>query len=256
MGVLDRLENEAREARQRRAAAADKRSRDEATVGAKLTPALDYAQQYLQRLADHLNELDGSVSTRYELEGLGVLVDLRQTSYRVARADGPAGAVTLRFDCTGNKPIAASIEGHAKAKSLAKGLKDARLTCRLRVLSERVMQLRVEAKVPVRVGFVADVEHGTVWIELRNLTALSVQRYGLAPEQVDEKLLDALAGLVLREPSEFDRMTGSVVTDDKRGDLQRKLLREQRRREAELAGGLRRFTFPAMEWFRRQFFRA
>ena len=253
MGVLDRLDKEARDARQLREATARAQSRHEGAAMPQLESALDRAQRYLQSLAAHLTELNGSVLTRYEIEGLGVLEHLRQESYRVARTADQSGSVALQFNCIGRKPIEVSIEGHASAKSLAKKLRDARLSCRLRPVSERVMQLRVEANIPVRINFVPDIARASVWIELRNLTALGDQRYCLAPDRVDEALLDALASLVLREPSAFARMTSSVVGDDQREDLRRKLLREQRRRDAELAGGLRRLAFPMMEWFRRRF---
>ena len=92
-----------------------------------------------------------------------------------------------------------------------------------------------------------------MWVELHNVAALGVERYPLAPDRVDEALLDAVASLVLREPSDLAALTGSVVRDGQRAELKRQLAREGRQRDAELAGGLRRFAFPVTEWLRRQF---
>jgi hypothetical protein len=80
-----------------------------------------------------------------------------------------------------------------------------------------------------------------------------VQHYHIPAERLDEELLDALAHLVLRESSAFAQLTGSVVDDAQREDLQRELARETRRRNAELAGGLRSRLFPLAEWFRRRY---
>lgn len=253
MGVLDRLDREARESRQRREAAASARSRQAAAASTRLAPAVERARIYLERLATRLNEVDWLVEARYALPDVGVLAGLRQESYRVGRGDEGEDAVRLHFSCNGSRPVEASIDGHHHAQALARKLREVRLSCHLRPLSRRMMQLRVEAKVPVRVDVVPDVERETLWIELRNLPDLGVQRYAMAPERVDEALLEALASLVLREPSAFAEMTGSVVHGSQRDELRRRLAREQRRRDVEVAGGLRRRVFPVLEWFRRQF---
>jgi len=252
MGVLDRLDQEAAQARQRREAAARARSREESAALARLAPAADRAGRYLERLAGSLGELGRSIEARYPIEGVGVLDGLRQHDYRVARTGDDGTALAFRFECIGPKPLEATIAGHPQAEALARRLREARLSCRLQPAGARAMRLRIEAKVPVRVEIEPDTGRGLVWIVLRNLTALGDQRYGLEPERIDTPLLDALASLVLREPSDFDRLTGSVVDPAQRADLRREIAREQRRRDAELAGGLRRLLFPVCEWFRRR----
>lgn len=259
MGVLDRLEKEARASRQRREAAAASRARQASAAHARLAPALERAARYLQALATHLGELDRSVSARYRLDDEGELPDLRQHGYRVARDEGEEdegghdAGVRLLFECTGPAVLELHIDGHARAEALVRRLREARLSCRASATSQRIMEVQVDSKVPVRVRLSPDLERGCVWLELRNLDAIGVQRYPFAPERVDEELLDAVANLVLREPSRFAELTGSVVDDDRREDLQHRLARAQRRRDAELAGGGRALVFPLAEWFRRRF---
>lgn len=258
MGVLDRLEKEARASRERRDAAAGSRARQESAAHARLAPALERAARHLQALATHLGELDRSVPARYRLDEHEVeLTDLRQQGYRVLRDQEDDGAydagVTLLFECAGPAVLELTIDGHARAEALVRRWREAGLSCRARAASQRIMEVQVDAKVPVRVRLTPDLQRGCVWLELRNLDALGVQRYPLAPERIDEELLDAVAHLVLRESSRLAQLTGSVVDDDQREDLQRQLARAQRRRDAELAGGVRGLLFPVAEWFRRRF---
>lgn len=258
MGVLDRLEKEASAARQRREAAAASRARQDSAAYARLAPALERAARYLQALATHLGELDRSVPASYRLDDdEAELTDLRQQGYRVLRDQEDDGGydagVKLLFECTGPAVLELHIDGHARAEALVRRLRDVGLSCRASAASQRIMEVQVDAKVPVRVRLTPDLERGCVWLELRNLDALGVQRYPLAPERVDEELLDAVANLVLREPSRFAELTGSVVDDDRREDLQRRLARAQRQRDAELVGGVRALVFPVTEWFRRRY---
>ncbi len=254
MGVLDRLAEEARESRQRREAADSARTRQETAARARLTPALDRVARYLERLVTHLREMDRAVEVEYRLDDIGTLAGLRQQSYRVTRDDEQdGGAVRLLFECAGPSPLEVKVHGHEQAESRGRKLRGAGLSCKSSPVSRRVMRLRVEPKVPVRVSFSPDLHRERVWLELRNLNGIGVQRYALAPERIDEELLDAVASLVLREPSAFAELTGSVVADTRREDLKRRLARDRRRRDAELAGGLRRLLFPVTEWFRGRF---
>jgi hypothetical protein len=253
MEVLQRLEKEAREARERRSAEAGARQEHEAAAGSRLAPALERAATYLDSVASNLSDLDRIIQARYSLGEAGVLEGLRQSSYRSTRRDEGDGAVQLRFACTAPNPLEATIDGHPQAEALARELRDAGLVCNLRPLSERTMRLRVDAKVPVRVSFVPDPERVCIRLELHNLTALGVERYLFEPERVDAKLLDAVTSMVLREPSDFAALTGSVIDDGKRAELQRRLARDGRQRDAEVSGGLRRLLFPVAEWFRRHF---
>ena len=259
MGVLDRLEKEALASRERREASARSRARQDSAAHTRLALALDRAARYLQALATHLGELDHGVSARYRLDDEVELGDLRQHGYRVARDEDEEGeggrnaGVRLLFECTGPAVQALRIDGHARAEALARRLREAGLTCRASAASQRTMDVQVDAKVPVSVRVSPDLERGCVWLELRNLDGLGVQRYPLEPERIDEELLDAVAHLVLREPSRFAQLTGSVVDGDRREDLQRRLARAQRQRDAQLAGGVRLRVFPVAEWFRRRF---
>jgi hypothetical protein len=253
MSVLERLAGEVRAAQQRREAEDSAEARRAGVSIARLSPALTRATRYLDDLAGHLNALERRIDAHYRIDDLGVLGPLQQESYAVIRADGPDAGVRLDFACTGCVPLVCSSAGHVKAEALARDLRAAGLVCRLNPASEKVMELRVEARVPVRVDFAPDLERGVVQLTLRNLTGLGVQHYHIPTERLDEELLDALAHLVLRESSAFAQLTGSVVDDAQREDLQRELARETRRRNAELAGGLRSRVFPLAEWFRRRY---
>lgn len=253
MGVLERLEQEAREARRRRAAASGARAQREAAAQTRLAPVFEHVARYLDAFVAHLADLDRVIEASYPVADVGVLDGLRQVAYRVRRPADADGAVQLRFECTGAKPLEANVDGHPQAEAAARALREAGLTCHLRPLSARVTRLRVDATVPVRVSFAPDAERGCVSVELRNLPALGVQRYPMAPERIDRELVDAVASLVVREPSEFAALTGSVVAGGQRAELRRRLAREARQRDAELAGGLRQLAFPFSEWLRRHF---
>jgi hypothetical protein len=252
MSLLGDLEQEARAARERRASASAARAQRTTSAESRLRPALERAERYLERFAAQLVDIDREIRVDYSIPDLGHLQDLTQRGYRVTR-DGEHGvsAARLSMTCSGTTRLEVALDGDAAAKVHARALKAAGLECRLSPEGPRRVLIRVEPRVPVSVSLSPDLEREAVVLEMRNLLGIGVQTYRIDPDRVDEVLLEAVARCVLREPSDLARLTGSVVDDAQRASMRKHLDREQRRRDAELAGGLRRTLFPVAEWFRR-----
>ncbi len=84
----------------------------------------------------------------------------------------------------------------------------------------------------VHIRFLADPAEKCVYIQLRNLESQPVKRYKFAPGRVDEKLLERLAGMLIRKESNLVEVE---VCQDFRGELRRRIEEEKRAKERDLA---------------------
>ena len=84
----------------------------------------------------------------------------------------------------------------------------------------------------VQIRLLASPKDACIYVDLLNIEAQPVKRYRLAPEDVDEALLDRLARMLIREEQ---TLIAVKISDDARAALRRKLEEEKRRKARELA---------------------
>jgi len=209
---------------------------------------LQRARKFLYDLNARLTYFPREIRASYRVEGFGDLEGLRQGEYRLEFP--PAGRkhpLSLRFVCRGEAEVTRQLvtpraalahhtdylQHHGIGYSVSEvfhraGAEDPG--------SEAHLAIHLVPAVPVSLTFDVDPQAGGLRLHVWNLERLGRASYPLAPERVDDALLAEVEKAVLREPNRLNALTGFQVPDEVRGQLQRRLYVEARRKAIELAG--------------------
>lgn len=239
MGLLDDLKKEAEakeeQGRQRDAEAA---ARD-AFYEEQLRPVMQHAHRYLEELAATLNTIEREIPVPYRLdppEKQKLAMKHGRYVFKGDEYDRPEKLI-LFCDCvleertefyvTGRTAVsryAALLEGHKIPHHTKNELDQAHEVANA--------TFALEGPLRVQIRLLASAEDRCIYIDLLNLEAQPTKRYKLAPEKVDEALLDRLARMLIREESVLVEVK---ISDDTRAELRRKLEEEKRRLAEEQA---------------------
>lgn len=209
---------------------------------------LQRVRKFLYDLNARLTYFPREVHASYRIEGFAELKSLLQGEYRLDFP--PAGRkhpLSLHFVCRGE-------EGKAREVVSSR----AAVTHHVEYLQRHGIPFTVSEKyhrsgaagpngevhlaihvapvVPVSLTFDVDVERGGLRLHVWNLERLGRASYPLPPERVDADLLAEVEKAVLREPNRLNELTGFHVPEEVRGQLQRLLYVDARRKAIELAG--------------------
>jgi len=236
MGILDDLKKQAdgvraREARDRRQARAE-----EDVFESLLQPCMKKLYAYLEEFVRSANVVKPSVVASYEVTGFGVLRDLRQGEYRLSAEDPETlRCFSLEFTCRGPGTIEFQKETKIAADRQREYLSAHGLSYDWKIRTDGRGLFQLRALVPVSFEFAADADQAAVTLHIRNLDALGVTNFHLAPDTVNDEFLDELGKCILRQPNRMAELSGNTISDEARQRLRDRLAEAERRRQAELA---------------------
>ncbi len=181
----------------------------------QLDAALRQVFSYLHELAQQLNVLKPPISRSYLIAGSQELRGLAwqhgSTDYRT-RAES-AGAliefVSFNYKLLGTQALEMERDGMV-AESFRKFLFERNLKVNVEEFrSERhyveKARFTVAPEVTVNIRWEADARTGKLLVQTRNLERLGSACYQLAPEALNQALLDEFGRLVLNQPQQFSR---------------------------------------------------
>ncbi|MCU0936094.1 MAG: hypothetical protein MUF66_08490 [Gammaproteobacteria bacterium] len=210
---------------------------------------LQRARKFLYDLNARLTYFPREIRASYRVEGFGDLEGLRQGEYRLDFP--PAGRkhpLALHFVCRGEAGVTRQLvtprlalthhtdylQRHGIGFSVSEVFHGAGAE---EPGGPAHLAIHLVPVVPVSLTFDVDPEGGGLRLHLWNLEQLGRASYPLAPDRVDDTLLAEVEKAILREPSRLNALTGFRVPEEVRGQLQRRLYVEARRKAIELAGG-------------------
>lgn len=237
MGYLDELKKQAEDRRALEEAEARRRAERERIYRAEILPRLESAFTYLSQLVEHLNYVRPDVRPEYVIPGYGPLEGLVQGDYGI-KSDSRRNMkqIVVHYVCRGEGVVKFEVRDRQAVQQMVDDLRGAGLPFNHREVLNNAYGVtaalfEVEPAVPVTVALEADVDNSRVVLTLRNLDGFGVRRLNLAPQQLDEALLDRVARAVVREDMGLLR---EDLPEETRRMLQQKIREEQARREAEL----------------------
>ena len=213
MDLLDELKRQAESQKQQQQA----KERSEAQALKSIHEALAGVAKYFNELASSLNVIKPDVARNFVVQGTSTLQGLVQGDYFVRERKKTVDfkdyfeLVTLRYRNAGAQVLAIeSFADHATERLCnylqAYGLRFETQAFR----NDRGVTLRtvvsVLPDVPASLTAYADWPSGTVRLKLRNVEAIGDAEYTYDPPEIDRKLLDELAKLILAQPNEFRSM--------------------------------------------------
>lgn len=236
MSFLDELRQAADEKHRREVAEQEDHVRREAYYRDIMRPKLEFIYSFLAELAEHLNYVGREITADYQLEGYGELEGLRQGNYAVS-ADSRRDMknVALSFECRGEGMVRLPMVGKHAIRRYNEYLLNNHLTFDNQIdrggsRLEMTSTFLIENRVPVDFIFLGDVDHSRIQLTVRNFDRLGARVLSLAPESVDEAMMDRLARYVVRDDDSFLQLD---ITEDQRRKIREQVEAEQRQRELE-----------------------
>ena len=239
MGLLDDLKKQVEEKEQKERQQDAELKAQQAFYDNHLLEVMRRAHDYFSELVAHLNTVAPEVSPTYPLAPpLGPPITLKQEGY-VFRSDSYEKPMNISVHCECHLEkrcefyvrtkaavanYAAALDGH-KFPYYTKNELDQRHD----VVNARFI---LEGPLKAQIRLLASPEDKSIYIDLLNIESRPVKRYKLAPENVDEALLDRLARMLIREE---ETLVEVRISEDARAKLRKKLEEENRRKAQESA---------------------
>jgi hypothetical protein len=251
MSLIDELRKQAKNLKTEVAVAELAETARRALIEEKQRGPMRGIERYFRELAEHLQVVNPHVRADYRVEGFPVLKSLEQGEYKLGKDPLDEKKIAFTCTCRGNVRAEARVRNPALAEQRRRDLRQHGLRFRESSAPGGVTLFALEAWIPVSLVFQAEPGQNHISLILRNLSHLGTVRHQCPLEVINDEFLEELARRVLRKDNRFDELIGSVVPEDERAQLRDTLAWEQRRRNAELKGGLSRLMFNLRDRLRR-----
>ncbi len=224
LSLLDELKLEARDVETREQEKQRAKEQQKEAVRERLAPHMRALYRYLTNLAGELTRVNPEVVTTYTVEGYGALPDLRQHGYKVF-AEDPETIDHFTFSCVREG------EGvHEFRKELREEITRQReylwshnLRFGFKVGTDGVGVFTLQPWVPVAFDFSSDLDQGRIRLGVRNAIYLGKTTYTYDPGAINAGFMDELARYIVRRPNRFDELSGNVISEEVRKQLQQQL---------------------------------
>ena len=242
MSLLEQLAREAAQSKDFEPGAVKRdlahRLRVERLLRARLRACLAYFEKFKQ----HLETLAPTLSTSYEVRGVGRLEGLTQGGYSLFADDIPEKMTRFSFKCIyrGDTEIQAEVTQASTTESIREYLENHRLKYKLITPANRPNQFTVRGFVTMGFEFSADVEQEKIRLDMRNVESLADDTHRFGASDLDRTFMDEIARCVLHKPHRLRALTGNQLTDTTRLRFQEKIEESRRQRVEEEESARRR----------------
>lgn len=211
-GLLDQLRQQAELCQNHR----ENEHHQQSMLESRVDKALHQVFSYLHELVQQLNVIKPDVPRTYlvagsqELQGLVWQQGFADYRSRSQAAGGTMESVSLSYRLVGQRGVVLERDGTV-AEKFRQSLFDLNLNVKVdefrneRRYLERA-RFTVQPEVKVNVRWEADPVSGSLVVLTRNLERLGAVRYSMAPEAVNQALLDEFGRMVLGQAHQFPRL--------------------------------------------------
>lgn len=227
MRLLEQLHQEQAE-REKTHAPASGSNGVAARVSDQTLCALETLYSGMFELAEGFNQLEANARIDYEIESVGWLRNLQQTSYAVRDVGTETPRFVFVFDCVGTRPLTRPLSTRAERERVLTRLQSCELSFTIEGNSAVRYVIEVKPIVPVRLEFAPSRDGNDVQLTACNLSRLGREIYAIHPEDVSEQLIDELGKLILRRENHFARLIGDFVSEEARERLRSRLKTDER----------------------------
>ena len=247
MGLLDELQEEAREIEVKRDVAAAGDRAKAALAEEKLRPRMQAAYRYFEKLIESLRVISPDIDMRCELPGFGSVGGLMPRDYRIW-LDTPDdfSAFTFGYDCVSASRFECRLKDKV-AENVRKTLGSENIRCAIKSSGAGMSRMILEPRISVRFELGSDPTHSVVRLRVHNLERFGMLEYSYPPE----RLMEELGKRMLGKPNRFKALSGDVVDASRRDAFKSEIARGQRRKKAELGGPLSKLGWLLGEGLRK-----
>ena len=204
-------------------------------------PAMRALHEYLQQLANHLNNATADQAFAYDIEGYGSLSALKQNKFVVSVDDeNLIQTCVLRYCCS--RPL--GVEFYQPNKEAGERQQQYLWKHKLRFSSRKMTDERwlfeLESYVPVTFEFIVNAGRQIIQLKVTNQDSLGTVGYSYHTDDINPLYLDELAKYLMHKRSRFHELSGDVVPDDTLAKLRQQVEQRKLEREAELGASEKR----------------
>ncbi len=237
MSLLDDLKKQAEEVKEKQRQELSQTQARARLVEDCLRPRMRALYDFFRELKEQLDVLDPDVRRDYQVEGVGVLDNLRQGHYRIEVEDPrQVDSFAFRYTCARDERLEFRREQRS-AQRTKELLWSHNLRFATRDASGGGTTFLLSYQVPVSLSFGIDPEKAAITLRIRNLERLGLTLHRFAPERIDQEFMDELGKCVLREPNRFNEIAGNVIPESTRARLREQLERQKAAMQRAAAAG-------------------
>ncbi len=234
MSFLDELKKEAEEIKAKQSRQDDSTQRERHEVIRTIRSSMQSLHRYLKEACEQLSVVDPEIHMTYELRNYGRLGPLRQGGYKMTVDDRrTVDKFTVSYVCSRAEQLKIQIEG----KDAVDKQREYMWSCNLRFTSKVTADgdgvFYVDAYVPITFEFESDYENAKINLRIRNLDSLGSDRVTFEPHQINDKLMEEMAKMIVRKDNRFQELAGNMVSEETRMRLRHQLAQDQYKRQVE-----------------------
>lgn len=239
MGLLDDLHNQVQKIRDEEARRNAELKEEEAFYELRLKHVMQKAHKYLEEMVESLNIISPDIEVSYPLdpsEPNGV--SLKQTQYLFSSDNSRhPRQIDILAHCILAEPVEISVPTGDAASRQSDYLQECQFPHHRKNKLDKLYNICgatfiLEGPMKVHIRVLANAADKCVYIQLRNLESNPLKKYKLAPEKLNEELLERLGRMLIREESQLVEVN---VSQDFRSELQEQIKRDKHSKEQDLA---------------------
>jgi hypothetical protein len=239
MGLLDDLHTQVEKIRDEEARKNAELKAQEAFYELRLKHVMQRAHKYLEEVVESLNIIAPDIYVSYPLDPSRPKgVSLRQADY-FFNSDNSRHPrqIDILAHCSLTEPVEFYVPTNDAASKQTEYLQSCQFPHDRRNKLDKLYNVcgatfTLEGPMKVHIRLLANPAEKCVNIHLRNLESEPVKKYKIAPEKVNEELLERLARLLIRDETHLVEVQ---IDEDFRSELRRKIEEDNLAKERDLA---------------------
>jgi hypothetical protein len=228
MGLLDDLQNEARQIKVREARQKVELAAQDEFYRTQLRPVMLRAYEYYAELIENLSIVVPDITATYPLNPLlDSDLPLRQANYKIKLDNRETPRqIDIFCQCILASPYKFYLPGQKAVQNLSELLENYNFTHRRKNHLDLSHKIRgatfvLEGPMTAHVRLAVNPSGRNIHIIFRNVERIPLNRYAFPPEAVDDELIERVAKVLLRQvPVLVDRKVDASVRDQQRSQIE------------------------------------
>ncbi len=158
---------------------------------------------FFHQILDQLNILNPEIKVDFRIATNMAITTFQQQNYEVhARSSHEDEVVGFIYKLVTEDHISIAKKDIADVDSYLKNIKN----CDINVIKQTNDVIELSSTIPVRVFFKSDFASNKIFIIIDNFENIGTQHFSIAPDRVENALLEELGKFILRQPNQFLEM--------------------------------------------------
>ena len=190
----------------------------------RLAPKLFIMMNYFKEIAETLNVVEPNEMYQFNITKNFALKGLKKRNFRIMKdKEGSGRTFSFRYELTGQGEHRAAVNNQTMVERLRGVLNEEQIKFSEIPDSQTRVVFLIKPIVTTSFTYAADVEQGMIILTIKNYDGIMSQLIRYKPENITDELLDETVKFILNQENRFMELSGYVMSDEMRKNLQDKL---------------------------------